>query len=162
MIRIGFAFLSLLFLFIALVVANYAFNLKPTWGYDPSADYVTFINGNKVQESPQSGERIISTNNGALGLLIPPFAVNGIIFLLGAFTGKLYEPMKNICTSIWYGVFIAFPIYALVFVNLLYDSMHYTQAANPALVMILPVSGGLIVFISRMIYQKYSRPGWRY
>ena len=117
-----------------------------TWGtWDPNAWYQSYI-GEREVGGPFSGQRVISTNNGGLALCFTPFLVTSLFLVLISLFNR------NIPGKFWMAVWLAagigFPVYAILFVNLLYDSMGVTAAADPwvimGMVLVLTVILGVI------------------
>lgn len=149
--RLLFVILALVSAAIGLLIADVAVSGAITWGtWDPNAWYQSYV-GEREIGGPFSGQRVISTNNGMLGLCVTPFLVTAfLLIVLGLIN-------KNIPGKYWGAVWLApalgFPVYAILFVNILYDSMGVTSAANPwivsGLALVLTVIGAVALVFEK-------------
>jgi hypothetical protein len=153
--RIKFALGGFILLIATYYVTSYAFTNSFQWGYERGAYYKSYINGKPVK-GIMSGERIIDTNNGGLALAISPLGMTGIVLFLGAFKGSIPAPAKKIMGYIWIGAIISFPVYAIVFVNILYDSMGKRNASNPTLAMFLPIVIAAIFMVVSLFREEVN------
>jgi hypothetical protein len=135
--RLRAALVGLLCLVLGLAVVRFASTGRLTWGYDAGAAYQPYHNDRPVG-GPLSGTRLIATNNGGLALVFTPLILSALLCFYRSGSGR---PVPgSLWGAVWAAALVSFPIYAIGFVNLLYDGMHITGAANPFIVMLLPLS----------------------
>jgi hypothetical protein len=135
--RTRFALIGAACLVLGLAVARLAITGTLTWGYQSGATYQPFQNDQPVGGT-LSGGRLISTNNGGLALVFTPLILSSLLCFYRSGTGRPVP--KSLWGAVWAAAFLSFPIYAIGFVNLLYDGMHLTIVAHPFVVMLLPLS----------------------
>lgn len=140
--------LGIICLIAGAVFASLTFTGTLTWGFNIRASYQAYVGGK--MSGIMTGRRIIETNNGALALPILPLLITGSVLLYSAARGIPWNDTTagNFLGPLWIGAFLSFPIYAIVFVNLLYDS-GLRGAAGPAIVMLLPLAVALLVIGAR-------------
>lgn len=143
--RVVFLVLALVCFAIGSSIASYAVSGTLTWGWDARAWYQSYI-GEREIGTPFSGQRVISTNNGMLALCFTPFLVTAFLLLFAASFNKNIPGL--VWASAWLAAGLGFPVYAILFVNILYDSMGVTGAANPwvvsGMVIVITVVLGII------------------
>jgi hypothetical protein len=149
--RLAFLLLSGLSLAVSAALAGYALTGSLAWGYDVGAIYQPFVNDRPVGGT-LTGERIISTNTGTLGLAVSPFFTSAILLLYMALTNRYVSAMK--WAAAWLAPALGFPVYAILFVNLLYDGMGIEGAANPVVVAGMAV----VLTLTFWIFPEENRP----